>query len=184
MQKTKTKIKNILKLGAISLGIMFVSLSIPLFVNAEAGDPATDPSFQLVSKDCGQTTFVGTDGPVNRATINRECGWGDLLVLLNRIINYVIFLSAFIAVLAFCYAGFLYLTAFGEMGKVEQAHKIFSSTIMGIIIIMIAWLIIASILKVMKVRQEFTILDMQQPINTDGLNNVKDFTPTVPTNAV
>ncbi|MDB5204598.1 MAG: hypothetical protein JWP09_626 [Candidatus Taylorbacteria bacterium] len=155
------KIKNALKIGFLSLGIMFLSFSVPLLANAATGDPATDPNFQLVSTDCGQTTGSGT--------INRECGWGDLIVLLNRILKYIIFISATIAVMMFVYAGFLYLTAFGEMGKVEQAHKIFSTTIMGVIIIMLAWLIVATVLNVLEISPEFTILE----------NNTSDRTPPV-----
>ncbi len=178
----KSKLKSLLKTGFISLGIMFVSISLPVFVNAEAGDPATDPNFQLVSTDCGQS--VPSTDPAGNPTfkINRECGWGDLIVLLNRILQYIIFISASIAVLMFVYAGFLYLTAFGEMGKVEQAHRIFSSTITGIVLILIAWLIVATLLKVLEISPEFTILEdnagtsRPTPLPTDGsvINTIPD----------
>ncbi len=171
MKHKRNKAKGVFAFGILALCVSCFMFTVPTVLNAASapayeGDPMTDPNFQLVSTECGKTTESGM--------INRECGWADLLVLLNRIINYVISISAFIAVLSFVYAGFLYLTAFGEMGKVEQAHRIFSSTVTGIVIILIAWLIIASILKVMKVGQDFTILDLSQPINTDGLNNVRD----------
>lgn len=152
INKFSTKVKIFLKAGLISLGVMFVFLSLPVFVNAVAGDPVTDPNFEIVSRDCGKTDASGA--------INRECGWSDFLDLINRMMRYVIFLSASVAVLSFAYAGFLYVTAFGEMGKVEQAHGIFKATITGMVVIMLAWLIVATILKVFEVGPDFTILDV------------------------
>ncbi|MES2223855.1 MAG: hypothetical protein V4469_02890 [Patescibacteria group bacterium] len=134
-------------LGFIGAALLF--FSVPLFVNAEAGDPVTDPNFQLApTKGSCDKNAQGVE----------ECGWSDFIKLINRIMKFAVFISASVGVLMFAYAGFLYLTAFGEMGKVEQAHKIFSTTITGIIIIMLAWLIVATILKTLEVMPEFTIL--------------------------
>lgn len=179
MKHKRNKAKGVFAFGILALCVSCFMFTVPTVLNAASapayeGDPVTDPNFQLVSTECGKSIETKDKDGNPTLMINRECGWADLLVLLNRIINYVISISAFIAVLSFVYAGFLYLTAFGEMGKVEQAHRIFSSTVTGIVIILIAWLIIASILKVMKVGQDFTILDLGQPINRDGLNNVRD----------
>lgn len=100
--------------------------------------PELGENYQLVP--CGTSKA----GPVST---NRECGWADLLVLISRIMKFLIALSAVLAVLSFSYAGFLYVTAFGEMGKIEQAHGIFSSVITGVIIVLCAWLLVATILK-------------------------------------
>lgn len=51
--------------------------------------------------------------------------------------------------MAFCYAGFLYMTAFGNMGKVEEAHKIFGSAIIGVFFVLAGWLIVATVLKIL-----------------------------------
>lgn len=156
MQKINKKIKNILKTVLVSFGVMFALLSVPLSVNAAANDPVSDPNFQLVTRDCGQ--MVG-------GTLD-ECGWNDFLDLISRIMKYLIFISASIATLMFAYAGFLMLTAFGDSGKVEQGHKIFSTTMTGIIIVMLAWLIIATILKILQVGPDFTILQGVESVQT------------------
>lgn len=150
--------------------LMLSIFSVPIVAQSASEDPASDPNFQLVSDECGQIR----DGKLV------ECGWPHFLNLINRIMKYLIFISASIGVLMFAYAGFLYLTAFGEMGKVEQAHKIFSTTITGIVIIMIAWLIVATILNVLQVMPEFTVLednlkDTKLPQNIEGRG--VDFTP-------
>lgn len=137
--------------------VVFLLVCSPNGAYAETGDPASDPNFQLVSTtDCGQMKGGQLD----------ECGWADFLSLISRIMKYLIFISGSIAVLMFAYAGFLYLSAFGEMGKVEQAHKIFSSTMMGVIIIMLAWLIVATILKLLEVGPDFTILQGIENVQT------------------
>ncbi len=153
---------NTIKIGLLS---MVVALSaVPVLVYAATPDsPESNPNFQIVNTDCGKFGSSGDYGPTqnggNSGTF-RECGWSDLLNLVRRIMNFVIYLSVSIAVLSFCYAGFIYLTAFGEMGKVEEAHKIFSGTIYGMIIILLAWLIVATILKTMGVGADFTILNI------------------------
>lgn len=89
----------------------------------------------------------------------QECKWEDLLVLVRNIMGLLLYLSATIAVISFMYAGFLYLTAFGDMGKVEQAHGIFSKVIIGFLFVFLGWLIVATILKTMGVVPDFSILD-------------------------
>lgn len=79
-----------------------------------------------------------------------DCNWAALILLVQNIMNFLIVISASLAVLAFCYAGFLYVTAFGEMGKIETAHSIFSKTIVGVVFVLLGWLIIATILKVLE----------------------------------
>jgi hypothetical protein len=164
MLNKEDKIKRWIRCGFVLLSIMVIAFA-PVQVRAVTGDPITDPEFQLAPNDCG---VIGTDGKLV------ECEWGDFLNLINRIMRFIIFISASIATLAFAYAGFMYLTAFGEMGKIEEAHNIFKSTITGMIIIMLAWLVVATILKVLEVEQPFSILDLNQPVNTNGLDGVQD----------
>jgi lysylphosphatidylglycerol synthetase-like protein (DUF2156 family) len=112
--------------------------------------PASNPDFQLAPKrgECS-TNAQGVE----------ECNFKDLMNLITKFMQFLIWISASLAILAFCYAGFLYVTAFGESGKIEQAHKIFTSTITGIIIILIAWLVVATILKTLQVKEGFSVID-------------------------
>jgi len=106
------------------------------FVIPDLAKAALSDDFQLVP--CLSSKYPG------------ECNWAALLLLVQNIMNFLIVISASLAVLAFCYAGFLYVTAFGEMGKIEQAHGIFSKTLVGIVFVLLGWLIVATILKVME----------------------------------
>ena len=141
-----------------TLSFIFASLlfgsfaSLPVNAQTQGGydnNPVTDPTgYQIVPKTCVGTT----ENP-------GECGWFDLLQLARNIMAFLFWLSASIAVLSFAYAGFLYLTAFGEMGKVEQAHGIFSKVIVGFLFVFLAWLIVATILKTMGVDKAFSLVD-------------------------
>ncbi len=75
------------------------------------------------------------------------CGYRAFLLLISNIIKFLLYMAIPIASLSFFFAGFLYLTAGGNAGKIEEAHSIFWSALMGIIIMLSAWLIINTILK-------------------------------------
>lgn len=106
------------------------------FTAVSQDSPVENDSFQLVPENCGHK---GQD----------ECGWEDLVRLAGRIMTFVVYFSGILAVMAFCYAGFLYMTAFGNMGKVEEAHKIFGSAIIGVFFVLAGWLIVATVLKIL-----------------------------------
>jgi hypothetical protein len=133
-----------LKFRKITLGlaalVIFLNFS-PMPV-LSAGDPiadspANDSGWHLVIPCTGDKEHPG------------DCAWSDLIIFANRIVIFLVWLSASLAVMAFCYAGFLYMTAFGESGKIEQAHGIFKSALTGVFFVLCGWLIIATILKVL-----------------------------------
>ncbi|MFA6050611.1 MAG: hypothetical protein WC761_05435 [Candidatus Paceibacterota bacterium] len=101
---------------------------------AAEADFAKNPEAQLVP--CGTST-------------TQPCTWADFVKLANNIVNFLVFVSSMLAVLAFCYAGFLYITAGGDGGKVEQAHHIFKMVVTGMLFILCGWLLIATILKIL-----------------------------------
>jgi len=78
------------------------------------------------------------------------CGFGDLLVLIDTIIKFVLFKMAVpIAAIMFAYAGFLLITAGGEAAHARtKAKEIFVNTLFGLIIAVAAFLIIKTILMI------------------------------------
>jgi len=77
----------------------------------------------------------------------QECNFDMLIVLVNNIINALIYLAILVAVAMFAYAGWLYLTSAGNEGQMKQAHTIFTNAGFGFIFVLGAWLIITLILK-------------------------------------
>ncbi|MEK7182152.1 MAG: pilin [Patescibacteria group bacterium] len=74
-----------------------------------------------------------------------NCGFNDMITLVQNIITFVLYIAIPIAVGMFTYAGILYLTASGKTGQIEKAHTIFLNVLIGFIIVLSAWLIINTI---------------------------------------
>lgn len=75
-----------------------------------------------------------------------ECTFDDLLQLARNLINFMITLSTTIATISFAYAGYLYLTAAGDSGKIKTATGIFTNVAVGFIIVLAAWFIVNTFL--------------------------------------
>ncbi len=74
-----------------------------------------------------------------------NCGYYDLLRLVNNIINWIILVSAPIAAGVIAWAGFLYMTS-GAYDQKTQAKKIMWKVFFGFVFILSAWLIVTTIL--------------------------------------
>lgn len=71
-----------------------------------------------------------------------ECDLCQLAKLAERVINFIVQISFVISALLFAVAGFFYFTAGGDSGKVTTARKILTDTVVGILIILTAWLVV------------------------------------------
>lgn len=76
-----------------------------------------------------------------------DCNFNHLIILVKNIINFLIIVAAPLAAIMFVYAGWLYMTAQGDSGKVSQAHDIFRTVFLGFIFILGAWLAVYTISK-------------------------------------
>jgi len=128
----------------------------------DAGVNTSDPTskdFQIVPANC-----YGDGDTLPNADNKKygKCGWKDIIALLNRIIEFMAYIAASLSAIAFAYAGFLYMTAAGNSGKIEQAHGIFKKTFIGIFFVLVGWLLIATLLKILGVDNSFSLLDLSQ----------------------
>jgi hypothetical protein len=88
-----------------------------------------------------------TEGLVPCGTPDCPCQLCHLFVLLNKIINFVLFkLVPPLAVFMLVVGGVMFLFASGSPGTLEQAKKILTAVIMGLIIIYGAWMIVGMFL--------------------------------------
>lgn len=90
---------------------------------------------------------VQCDGPEGAG--NKTCDFNAFLETANKLIEMIIYLAASGAALLFAYAGFLYITAQGETGKISAAHAIFKNVAVGFIVILLAWLFVKLILDIL-----------------------------------
>jgi hypothetical protein len=87
------------------------------------------------------------------------CAFSDFFQLINNIINFLLFNIAFpLSALAFAVAGWMYLTAGGDTGKIKSAHEIFKNVAVGLIIALSAWLVVNAILTGLGIKDAFKLL--------------------------
>lgn len=78
------------------------------------------------------------------------CSWNELMVLVDNIITFIIkYMVIPIAAIMFAYAGFELVSSGGSTEKRGIAKKVFTNTVIGLIIVVAAWLIIKTILSIL-----------------------------------
>lgn len=80
-----------------------------------------------------------------------SCDWAAFGELLDKLKNYGLQIAVMLSVLFIVYAGWLYLTAGGNSGKISQAHNILQNVIIGFFLAAAGWLIINAITKTLEV---------------------------------
>lgn len=79
-----------------------------------------------------------------------KCDLGSVMQLLNNLITLLIkFLLFPVSVLMFVYAGFKYITAQGNPAKKISVRKMIGKFILGIVLILCAWLIVKTLLVIL-----------------------------------
>ena len=128
--------------------ILHCALGVALF-----GGVAVLPAYVFAAADsgivpCGTETYPA-DAVVNGkqvgGTVSNPCGFDDIIKLINNLTNFFIITGAALSAVAFGYAGFLMMTAHGEMGKIEEAKSIFGKVLVGFLFMISAWLIVHAI---------------------------------------
>lgn len=83
----------------------------------------------------------------NGGTLTTAPGWGCVLQVVQNGINLAISLGVIIATLFFVYAGFVWMTSGGNPGKIEQGRTMILNVIIGLVVLLSAWLIVDFIMK-------------------------------------
>ena len=76
-----------------------------------------------------------------------DCTTASVITLANGLITFLITMLGIIGVIAMVYAGFILVTSGGDEGAWTKGKTIFTNVVIGIIIILAAWLIVDVILK-------------------------------------
>lgn len=124
------------KLSLLALPLLLVSmfLVLPHFVHA-------------------QSVLVPCDGVVVK------CGFTSFITLIQNIITFAIkYIIIPIGAIIFAYVGFLFLTSGGSPETRKKAKGIFIKVVIGIVVILAAWLIVSTILTVFGVTDSFKFL--------------------------
>ena len=76
-----------------------------------------------------------------------ECTVCHLVALGQNIMNFFVFASVVVATLLFVNAGVLYVFSPGNPGNISRGHKIFTNTLVGILIILSSWILIDFVMR-------------------------------------
>jgi len=87
-------------------------------------------------------------GEVVNGKIATNCDFNQLMILINKVINFIIVdLATPVMALILIYVGITYLTSGGNKNVVQKSKKILMNVVFGYLIVLVAWLVIKTILK-------------------------------------
>lgn len=145
-----TLLKKTFAVITLSVLVFFVSVSafsaILLPDTAEAAAAGSTGFFGFTKPNL---IVCGDFGNPANPSANHECTFTDVVVLAKNLVNFAFYLSVPAVVLLISYAGYLYMSSAGDEGKVGQAHTIFTNVAIGFCVILSAWLIVVTLLKVL-----------------------------------
>jgi len=78
-----------------------------------------------------------------------KCSTGDFVKLIDNVIKFLVTMLSVIAVIVMVYAGFLMVTSGGDENKWTTAKGLFTNVVIGIILVLAAWLIVDTLLSML-----------------------------------
>lgn len=87
-----------------------------------------------------------------------SCEFNDLVRLGGNLVDFAFYISIPLAAIAFTYAGFLFVTAVGNPGKLTKARTIFIDVAIGFIIVLSAWLLVSVVVNTLVGDSGFSLL--------------------------
>lgn len=101
-------------------------------------------------------------GPIVPPEVNRcAAGWGAVIDVINRLIEFLITIAIlFVAPLMIAWSGFLFVWNPVDPGGIAKAKGILTNTVVGIVIALAGWLIVAAVMAV--------LYDANAPVGTTG----------------
>ena len=88
--------------------------------------------------------------PCDNKTPATMCDFGKFMILINRVIDFIFtYMALPLAAVMFAYAGVLLVTAAGSTESRGKAKKIFTSTVIGLVLAAAAWVIVKTFLTIL-----------------------------------
>jgi hypothetical protein len=88
------------------------------------------------------------------------CDFDDIIGMIRRVQKYLLVIVPLIAAGMFAYAGYLFLTSAGNATTVQKAKDIMLYTMIGIGVVLLAWLIVANIYVLLGVDKDWSWLKL------------------------
>ncbi len=138
---------NMMQVSLVSLSRSLILCMLLCFACVLFANPSHAQAAKLSDLvPCGDDVEVSGDSKTGYTYCN-ECSACHLQQLAQRVLNFLVAFMTAVAALLFVNAGVLYVTAPTNPGSVSKAHSIFKNTLIGILVILCAYLIIDFALK-------------------------------------
>ncbi len=115
----------------ISLGLFLLAAGLPLATHAALG------------------TFAGQIIPQVCNCPGSAADWGCVLQTIQSFMNFSVYIATIIITLFIALAGFTYMTSGGSAEKRSLANKRVANAVIGLVIVLVAWLLVDSVMKVL-----------------------------------
>jgi len=92
---------------------------------------------------CGKSINDPNTDPRNECAMCTPC---SLILMGQLIIEFLVKMSAILALIAITFAGLIYIFAAGSSGAIEKAKSMMKYALLGFVLVFIAWAIVDSIL--------------------------------------
>lgn len=89
-----------------------------------------------------------------------QCQFTHLLDLISNVINFIFIMIVPIAAALFVWWGFRYIISADDAQLRQSLKGYFKNLIIGIIIVMVAWLVVATLLKALGVNDAYVLLKL------------------------
>ncbi len=103
-----------------------------------------------------------------------DCNFCSLVTMVNRIVTLLFEVMVVIAVILIAIAGFKLVTSAGNVAAMESAKKMITNAMIGFVIVLSAWLIVDTVMKVMVTGEAFDAESWNRFQNDCGGIKVKD----------
>ncbi len=123
-----------------ALLLLGLLLLLPAVANAQSNIPLFDPEWQLVP----EAHELDQDCPVGA-----PLGFGGVLQLIQNVMNAAISFGVLIFLLVIVFAGILWILTPTNPENHSQAKKVLTNAVIGLLIILSAWLIVDFVMKIL-----------------------------------
>ncbi len=86
--------------------------------------------------------LMNAQGIVPCGNGNDECEVSDIVALAKNLMDWFILISVVVAALLFLNAGVLYIMSPSNPSNIARAHRLFLSTLVGMVVVLCSWMII------------------------------------------
>ena len=136
LQPTTYNLK-LLKVFLLLLVVLSLVIGPTALAQTDLGpDPSTGGIGGLVR--CGRELDA-------QGNLKNPCDWKDLVATAQNLVNWLVYISVFVAAAMFTYAGYLYVTSMGSEEQLKKAHEVFRNVLIGFLLVLAAWLVVYTI---------------------------------------